>query len=181
MTDSATAKGWLLKSNFTNLGESPIQASVRIEATQKYTTLFMLLGIRSYNQWFKGVTNKVTDALSCDNDRSDNELTNTIKSFCPSQVLSHFKIQQLPNKITSWLTALLLKLPVSKQLCKAHTRSKLGHGVAGMSTCSQSESEMTPSSRTSQKSNDTQSLEPFAKRTCKDTANNEIKNYESIL
>jgi hypothetical protein len=32
MTDSTTAKGWLKKSNFSELGKSPIQASVRIEA-----------------------------------------------------------------------------------------------------------------------------------------------------
>ena len=160
MTDSTTAEGWLQKSNFTKLRKSPIQASVRIEAAQKYATLFMFLGIRSYSQWFKGVMNKVTDALSHDDHRSDNELTNTIKSCCPSQVPSHFKIQQLPKKITLWLTALLVKLPVSKQLCETHTKSKLGCGVAGMSTCSQSESETTPSPRTSLKNNDTQSLEP---------------------
>ncbi len=32
MTDSTTAEGWLKKSNFSELGKSPIQASVRIEA-----------------------------------------------------------------------------------------------------------------------------------------------------
>jgi len=32
MTDSTTAEGWLRKSNFSELGESPIQASARIEA-----------------------------------------------------------------------------------------------------------------------------------------------------
>jgi hypothetical protein len=32
MTNSTTAEGWLKKSNFSKLGESPIQASVRIEA-----------------------------------------------------------------------------------------------------------------------------------------------------
>jgi hypothetical protein len=33
MMDSTTAEGWLKKSNFSELGKSPIQASVRIEAT----------------------------------------------------------------------------------------------------------------------------------------------------
>ena len=176
MTDSTTAEGWLQKSNFTKLGKSLIQASVRIEATQKYATLFMSLEIRSYSQWFKGVMNKAADALSCNDNRSDNELTNTIKSFCPSQVLSHFEIQQLPQKITSWLTELLLKSPVSKQLCETHTRSKLGHGVAGMITRSQSESETTPSSRTSHENNDTQSLEPLPWLSEKDVFQKEIMN-----
>ena len=169
-------KGGYKKSNFTKLGKSLIQASVRIEATQKYATLFMSLEIRSYSQWFKGVMNKAADALSCDENRSDNELTNTIKSFCPSQVPSHFEIQQLPKKITSWLTELLLKSPVSKQLCETHTRSKLGHGVAGMITRSQSESETTPSSRTSHENNNTQSLEPLPWLSEKDVFQKEIMN-----
>jgi hypothetical protein len=74
------------------------------------------------------------DALFHDNDRSNNKLTHIIKTFCPSQVSSHFKIQQLPNKITSWLTALLLKLPIKEQLFEEHTRSKLGRGVTGKNT-----------------------------------------------
>ena len=149
---------------------------MRIEAAQKYATLFMLWGIRSYSQWFKGVMNEVGHALSRDDDRSDDELTNTIKSICPSQVPSHFKIQQLPNKIPSWLTALLLKLPVSEQLCKAHTRSKLGCGIAGMSTCSQSESETTSSLRTSHKNSNTQSLEPLPWLSEKDVFLKELTN-----
>ena len=92
MTDSTTAEGWLRKSNFTKLGKDPIQASVR---------LFMLLGLKSYSQWFEGKKNKVSDALSLsrDNDRNNEELTLIIKSSCPTQVPSNFEIQQLPNKI----------------------------------------------------------------------------------
>jgi hypothetical protein len=48
----------------------------------------------------------------CYDNRSDEEITNVIKSFCPSQVPSHFEIWQLPKETTSLLTALLLKLPV---------------------------------------------------------------------
>ncbi len=80
------------------------------------------------------------DALSRDDDRSNEELTSVIKSFCPSQVPSHFKILQLPKEIISWLTALLLKLPVSAQLSKVHTRSKIGHGASGKNTSFQLES-----------------------------------------
>jgi hypothetical protein len=59
MTDSTTAEGWLKKSNFSELGKSPIQASVRIEAAQKQASLFMSLGLKSYSQWFKGEANEV--------------------------------------------------------------------------------------------------------------------------
>jgi hypothetical protein len=73
----------------------------------------MSLGIKSYSQWFKGESNEVSDALSCDDDRDDEELINIFCAFCPSQIPSHFRIVPLLSKITSWLIALLQKLPVS--------------------------------------------------------------------
>ncbi len=81
MANSTTAEGWLKKSNFFKLGKSPIQASRRIEAAQKQASLFMSLGLKSYSQWFKGEANKVSDALSCDNNRSDDKLTKIIKKI----------------------------------------------------------------------------------------------------
>jgi hypothetical protein len=53
---------------------------------------------------------------------------------CPSQIPEHFVIQPLHNKITSWLTALLLRLPVKLQLQEKHTRTKLGCGHDGQPT-----------------------------------------------
>ena len=50
MTDSTTAEGWLRKSNFSELGESKLQALVRIEAARMQATLFMSLGIKNYSQ-----------------------------------------------------------------------------------------------------------------------------------
>ncbi len=73
----------------------------------------MLLGLKSYSQWFKGELNEVADALSRDIDRNDGELTNIFCTFCKLQIPNHFKIQPLPKEITSWLTVLLLKLPVN--------------------------------------------------------------------
>jgi hypothetical protein len=140
MTDSTTAEGWLKKLNFSELGKNPIQASVRIKATQEQATLFMSLGIKCYSQWFKGERNQVSDALSCDDNRSNEELTNGIKPFCTSQVPSHFEIIQLQKEITLWLTALLLKLPVSMQLSKVHRRRKIGRGAGGKNTSNRSKS-----------------------------------------
>jgi hypothetical protein len=80
------------KSNFTELSESPVQASLRIKATHMQATLFMSLGLKPYSQWFKVYEHKVADALSCNDDRRDEELTNIIKSLSLSQVSSHFKI-----------------------------------------------------------------------------------------
>ncbi len=146
------------KSNFSELGKSPIQASVRIKAAWKQATLFLSLGIKCYSQWFEGERNQVSDALSYDKDRSDEDCTNAIKSFCPSQAPSHFEILQLPKEITLWLTVLLLKLPVSMQLREDHMRSNIGRGSSGRNTAIQLESRAISPSKTSPKNTDTSSL-----------------------
>jgi hypothetical protein len=71
---------------------------VRIEAAQKQASLFVSLGLKSYSQLFKRKANEVSDALSRNDDRSNDKLTKIIKTFCPSQVPSCFKIHWLPNK-----------------------------------------------------------------------------------
>ena len=58
-----------------------------------------------------------------------NCLTKIFCKTCTSQLRKHFQIAPLPNKISSWLTALLLKLPMQEQLREAHTRTKLGCGT----------------------------------------------------
>jgi hypothetical protein len=97
-------------------------------------TLLMSLGIKNYSQWFKGESNEVSNALSRDNNRDDEELINIFCAFCHSQIPSHFRIVPLPSKITSWLIALLQKLPVNQQFNEVHTQSKLGRGNNGAST-----------------------------------------------
>ncbi len=132
MTDSTTSEGWLRKTNFSELGDNPLQATVRLEAARMHAMHYMTLGIREYSQWFKGEANVVANALSRDNDRSDDKLTHIFCTHRPSQSPPHFKIQPLPNK--TWLTALLLKLPVNAQYNKKHTRTKLGCGTGGQPT-----------------------------------------------
>ena len=117
--------------------------------------LFMSLGTKSYSQWFKGATNKVSDAFSCNDDQDNKALTNIFCQFCPSQIPSHFKIVPLPKEITSWLIALLQKLPVNQLVKEKHTRSKLGCGNIGESTKSSLEmrtSSSNPSPGTSKSS-----------------------------
>ncbi len=99
----------------------------------------------------------MSDALSRDDDRSDEELTRVIKSFCPSQVPSHFEILQLPKEIMLWLTALLLKLPVNVQLSEIHTRSKIGRVDGGKNTPVQLKSKKISSSNNSPENTDTSS------------------------
>jgi hypothetical protein len=130
MTDSTTSAGWLRKSNFIEDDESPIQATIHLEVARHHALHYLQTGIREYSQWFRGVENKVADALSRDDDRSDDELTKIFRSHCPSQVPPFFEIVPLPNEIISWLTSLLLRLPQKKELEEEHTRTTLGRGPA---------------------------------------------------
>ncbi len=135
MTDSTTLEGWLRKTNFSKLlNDDPIQATVRLEVARLHSMHYINLGIREYSQCFPGKANVVANLLSHDDDRTDTELTTLFCIHCPSQIPEHFKIQPLPSKITSWLTALLLRLPVKVQLRKKHTRTRLGHGNDGPHT-----------------------------------------------
>jgi hypothetical protein len=114
MTNNTTSEGWLKETNFIEDGEDPIQATIHIEVARLHATHYLSRGIREYSQWFHGAENMVTDALSRDDDRSNEELINILCTHCPSQLPRHFKIVPLPSKITSWLTLLLLWLPVKQ-------------------------------------------------------------------
>ena len=158
MTDSTTSAGWLRKSNFIEDDESPIQATIRLEVARHHALHYLQTGIREYSQWFRGVENKVADALSRDDDRSDDELTNIFRSHCPSQVPPFFEIVPLPNEIISWLTSLLLRLPQKKELEEEHTRTTLGRGPATPNIATASASTATISSMVCPDSTSSQSL-----------------------
>ena len=139
MTDSSTSEGWAHKTNFSMLPEEvdcqvdPVEAKARIEVARKFAYLCMEANICHFSQWFPGKENDVSDALSRDDDRSDEELTNILYSHVPEQMPPHFEIVPLPQEIVSWLTSLLSTLPVKTQLQERHTRTKLGRGEDGLS------------------------------------------------
>jgi hypothetical protein len=81
--------------------------------------------IRDYSQWIKGTDNPVTDSLSWDHHLTDKELTYLLRLKYPQQVPQHFEIVPLPTEITSWLTSLLLRLPVKQQLQERHTPTRI--------------------------------------------------------
>jgi hypothetical protein len=80
MTNSTTSEGWLRKSDFIEDGEDPIQATIRIEVARLHATHYLSNKIREYSQWFRGADNNVANALSRDNDRTDNKLTQILRS-----------------------------------------------------------------------------------------------------
>ncbi len=72
----------------------------------------------------------MADALSQENDESNNKLTHILTSLDIPQTPPNFSIVPLPNKIVSWLTSLL---PVQLQLQETYTRTNLGRGSNGQS------------------------------------------------
>jgi hypothetical protein len=83
-----------------------------------------------YSQWFAGVDNVVSDALSHDFHLTDSSLTHIIKFNISHQVPFGLKIPQLPQEIISWLTCMLWNLPFKEQWSKEPMRSKLSLGHA---------------------------------------------------
>ncbi len=164
MTDSTRSVGWLRKTNFPEfIGENadPIQSRVRIDIARHHTTLFLKAGIKEYSQWFPGCEKNVADALLHDSDCSDDKLTKILRKSCPSQLPQRFQIVPLLNKISSWLTSLLQRLPVKEQLREAHTRTMLGHGTDSPSTSEPLALAKTSSLTPSQDPNETRSLAPL--------------------
>jgi hypothetical protein len=145
MTDSTTSEGWARKTNFSELGSDPIEATVRIEVARQHAMNLLTAGVKDYSQWFPGSENQVADSLSRDDDRSDDDLINIFRNFCPEQVPDHFKIAPLPNEIVSWVTSLLQKLPQKQQLHEQHSRTKLGRGGDGPIGATKSGSGTNPS------------------------------------
>ena len=160
MTDSSTSEGWQHRTNFTMKRQpDPVQAEARIEVARSHAMRTMEAGVVGYGQWFPGDENDVSDCLSRDMDRSDEELTNILRKFVPEQMPDRFEIVPLPNEIVSWLTSLLQTLPVKEQLRERHTMTKLGRGDAGSSGASPPGSNTTTSSSDSARASGSDSSE----------------------
>ncbi len=71
----------------------------------------------------------MADSLSRDFHLSEAELTSHITKRFLSQVTETFRIVPLPNKILSWMTSLLLTLPVNEQFMEANIPTKLAPGA----------------------------------------------------
>jgi hypothetical protein len=81
------------------------------------------------------------------------------KQKFPEQVPEHFKIVPLPNKIISWLTSMLQRLPVKEQLRAKRMTTNIGLGIDGSSTLNPLESTMACFLMTSPSHNEPFSLE----------------------
>jgi hypothetical protein len=72
--DSATANGWLRKSNFSD----PDDEVAQLMTARQLAKLVMNSQSCLYSQWFAGVDNVVSDALSHDFHLTDSSLTHII-------------------------------------------------------------------------------------------------------
>ena len=90
MTDSTTTEGWMQKSNFVKLDNNPIHATTPVDAARKYASIFMQAGVKGYSQWFAGKLNNITDALSRDWHRNNEELIFILRSHFPEQMPESF-------------------------------------------------------------------------------------------
>jgi hypothetical protein len=142
MTDSSTAEGWMHKTNIRVSEEDQIQMDVRVKTAQKFAMDFTEHGIKSYSQWFPGKENIIADALSHDNNRTDNKLISILYRFAPYQMPNHFSFVPVPNDIVLGLILLLLKMPAMEQYREAHMRTKLGRGKGGTNIVNQLNSRM---------------------------------------
>ena len=103
MTDSSTSEGWHKKTNFkTDPVEAdcefdPEEAEVRTDICRQFAELCVKNKLAHHVQWFAGKQNDVSDALSRDDDRSDEELTHLLYSHCTEQMPQHFEIAPLPQ------------------------------------------------------------------------------------
>lgn len=131
ITDSTTSENWSRKTNFSELREDLIKATIRIEAAQQNEINLLEIGVNDYSQWFPETKNQVADALSWDDNRNDDKVTHILHNFCSQQVPDHINKVLLLNGIISWVTSHLQKLLQKKQLLERRMQTKLGHGEDG--------------------------------------------------
>ena len=103
MTNSSTSAVLAYKSNFNvdSLEEAdcyvdPIEAQVGEEVCQHFALLLLENDLCQYSQGFPGKENDVSDALSRDDGRSDEELTHVLRTSVPKQIPDYFEINRCP-------------------------------------------------------------------------------------
>ncbi len=174
MTDSTTSAGWMKKTNFSVKKMDTSEATVRLEIARQHASHFTNYDIKEYSQWFPGRKNNAADSLSRDFHPDDAEITKHLHSSFPSQLPPHFQVVPLPKEIESWLTSLLLQLPVKEQLREPHTKTKPELTNDGWNTSIQSDSHMTPTSTGLPDANATSSFVHLLQQS-------EMDNFQAIL
>ena len=139
-TDSTTTAGWLRKSNFKDDNENEIHEHCKLNLARDHASRLLSNDIKEYSQWFPGNKNKVADSLSRDFHINDCQLTKLFYKNFQSQMPVNFNISPMPPEIVSWICSWLQKMPKNQQSQEIQTRSKIGHGIDGENSSTQSKS-----------------------------------------
>ena len=126
MGDNTASMGWLRRANFRELNESDKEWYAKQQTARKLATLVLNSNTVLYRQWFRGADNELADSLSRDAlylppQSHKTFLTQTL----PTQIPNSFHIAPPPKEILSFISSILLLLPVQQQRLVAPKPSEL--------------------------------------------------------
>jgi hypothetical protein len=154
--DNTSALGWIHKSNF-KPEKFPEQAT-HLALARHITLLLAELDVVQCGQWLPGSDNGVADALSRQQEPTDNELTDLIVASFPTQTPNGFRISPLPPEIISWVRYWEQHTHETKASPPEPLQSETRRGSVGSSSCTNVNSQTISISRNSPHTSDTSSL-----------------------
>ena len=139
MGDNTASMGWLRRSNFRENDEDDVEWLVKQKVARKLAEVILDSQTCLYRQWFKGEENVLADSLSRDGFLfTEKAHKQFLLKTSSSQVPQDFNICPLPKKICSFISSMLLQLPVKKQRLLAQKPSELVLLNVGALFCSAS-------------------------------------------
>ena len=133
MGDNTASMGWLCRSNFRENDEANVEWIVKQKVARKVAEIVLRTNTCLYRQWFKGDDNTVADSLSRDSYFMSNT---THKKFLlhtvPHQLPTDFNISLIPTEISSFISSLLLQMPVKTPRLKVQKPSDLARSNVGL-------------------------------------------------
>ena len=126
MGDNTASMGWLRRANFRENNEHDKEWYAKQQLARKLASLVLASDTVLYRQWFRGADNELADSLSRDAIFLPN---NSHKTFLyhkiSHQIPNNFHISPPPKEILSFISSVLLLLPVQQQRLIAPKPSEL--------------------------------------------------------
>ena len=133
MGDNTASMGWLRRANFRELNESDKEWYAKQQAARQLATLVLQTNTVLYRQWFRGADNDLADSLSRDSMYLPHRSHKLFLSqTLPSQIPNNFHIAPPPKEILSFISSILLLLPVQQQRLVAPKPSELLRSKTGL-------------------------------------------------
>ena len=133
MGDNTASMGWMRRANFRAKNENDHEWYCKQVVARKLATLVLEADVVLYRQWFRGIDNTVADSLSRDSYFLPHTTHQSfLQTTVPHQLPQEFKIQPIPNRISSFLSSTLLQLPVQPQRSCPQKPSELALGQRGV-------------------------------------------------